>query len=213
MWFRRIVAAILAVPLLYALAALGGSLIPANPGWQPPAQGIAIYIADNGVHTDLLLPANAEAVDWSDLIHPQDIADPRHADLPYLSFGWGDRDFYLNTPSWSEMRVDRVVRALAGGGATVLHVSHIPEPTASASIRRVVLRPEEYRRLAAYVRATFGPGPATQRGYGAADAFYAAKGGYSAFNTCNEWTGGALREAGVRVGWWTPFTISVMLWL
>jgi hypothetical protein len=42
------------------------------------------------------------------------------------------------------------------------------------------------------------------------DVFYEGDGGYNAFYTCNEWAGAALREAGVRVGAWTPFSQSVM---
>jgi uncharacterized protein (TIGR02117 family) len=94
----------------------------------------------------------------------------------------------------------------------VLHVSHIAEPGAGPHTRSVMLSPEEYRRLAAYVRATFGEGPSVH-GYGGHDAFYDARGGYSAVNTCNQWTAGALRAAGVKMGAWTPFTFGVMRWL
>jgi len=76
----------------------------------------------------------------------------------------------------------------------------------------VLLRPEEYRRLVDYVRGAFAAGPVV-RGYGARDAFYSAKGGYSAFRTCNEWTGRGLRKAGVPMGIWTPLPWGVMLWL
>ena len=48
------------------------------------------------------------------------------------------------------------------------------------------------------------------RGYNSNDAFYEANGGYSAIMTCNEWTGRALRAAGVRMGLWTPIEQSVM---
>ena len=30
--------------------------------------------------------------------------------------------------------------------------------------------------------------------------------------TCNEWTGSILRNAGVRIGAWTPFNSGVMRW-
>ncbi|NWM10686.1 DUF2459 domain-containing protein, partial [Escherichia coli] len=91
----------------------------------------------------------------------------------------------------------RTAKAMAGAGSTVLHVEHVPEPRADGSVRAVLLRPEEYRRLVAYVRGTFAAGPVV-RGYDTRDAFYSARGGYSAIRTCNEWTGGGLRAAGVR---------------
>ena len=44
------------------------------------------------------------------------------------------------------------------------------------------------------------------------DAFYDATGRYSAVRTCNEWVGEGLRRAGVRVGRWTPFPVTVLNW-
>jgi uncharacterized protein (TIGR02117 family) len=106
----------------------------------------------------------------------------------------------------------RVARALAGMGPTVVHVSAVPEPRPSTKIRALMLRAEEYARLVAYVRATFAAGPPA-KGYGGHDAFYAARGGYNALRTCNEWSAGGLRVAGVRMGVWTPFAFGVMQWL
>jgi uncharacterized protein (TIGR02117 family) len=196
----------------YALAAVAGSAIPVNSGWKQAAAGVRVYVIDNGVHTDLVLPVAAEGVDWRELVKPEDLADPAQAARSHLAFGWGDRDFYLNTPSWSQVKPGRVVSALVGAGRTVLHVAHIPEPGAGPHMRSVMLSPDAYRRLAAYVRATFAGG-ASVHGYGGNDAFYEAKGGYSAIHTCNQWTAGALRAAGVRMGVWTPFTFGVMRWL
>ena len=52
--------------------------------------------------------------------------------------------------------------------------------------------------------------PVAGRGYSDDDAFYEAVGGYSFIFTCNEWTGRALRAAGVRTGLWTPLAQSLM---
>ncbi|MDV3458972.1 TIGR02117 family protein [Sphingomonas sp. HF-S4] len=196
-----------AVLLCYGVAALVGSAILVNRGWTPPAQGVTIYVADNGIHTDLVLPAR----DFADLVRAEHFADPRQAAQPMRMFGWGDRDFYLNTPRWRDVNPIRVLGALAGAGKTVLHVTASPVPEAGPKLRALRLRPQEYARLVAYVRATFAGAPV--RGYGAHDAFYAARGGYSALGTCNEWSAGGLRAAGVRMGAWTPFAFGVMRWL
>lgn len=196
----------------YALAAVAGAVIPVNSGWHQAASGVRVYVIDNGVHTDLVVPVAAEGVDWRDLVKPGDLANPARAQQSHLSFGWGNRDFYLNTPSWSGISPRLAAGALFGGGRTVLHVAHIAEPKADPHVRSVMLSPDEYRRLAAYVRASFAPGPSVH-GYGANDAFYEAKGGYSAIDTCNQWTAGALKAAGVTMGFWTPFPVGVMRWL
>jgi uncharacterized protein (TIGR02117 family) len=204
----RLIGILALVVVLYLAAAGLGAALAANSGREPPAQGVRIYVADNGVHTDLILPADA----FRDFARPEHLADPRMGAEPYLAFGWGNRDFYLHTAQWSDVNVWRVAKALVGAGSTVLHVAHVPEPRAGGSVRTLLLRPEEYRRLVAYVRGTVAAGPVV-RGYGPRDAFYSAKGGYSAITTCNEWTGRGLRKAGAPMGVWTPLPWGVMLWL
>jgi uncharacterized protein (TIGR02117 family) len=205
---RRIGAALLALVLAYAGAAVIGALVPANPGWVQARHGVRIYVADNGIHTDLVLPA----ADFADLLRPEVLGDPRYGAHRFAMFGWGDRDFYLNTPSWAEVNPLRVTKAMAGLGATVVHVHHVAEPRIGPDVRPLVLTPDEYRRVVAYVRATFGAG-APVRGYGGSDAFYPANGGYSAVRTCNEWTAQGLRRAGVRMAAWAPLPWGVMRWL
>lgn len=206
-WVLRLVRGIAVLLLGYAAAGVVGSIV-ADGGVPRPADGRLIWVADNGVHTDLVLPASALA----GLVAPEALGDRRAALRSHVAVGWGDRDFYLNTPSWRDVNPLRVARALVGGGETVLHVAHVDPPRGGAEVRPVLLRPDEYRRLVAYVRASFVAGPAVP-GYGPADAFYPARGGYSAIDTCNEWTAEALRRADVRMGAWTPFAFGVMHWL
>ncbi len=216
-WPVRIVLAIVAVPLFYLAAAVIGSAIPGNWGRTAPAKGVRIFVADNGVHTDLILPVSAAGVDWGKLVRAEDISEPRYAVAGYRAFGWGDRKFYLETPEWSAMKPATMAGALFGSGGTVLHVAHMGEPMPGPGVRQVMLTPSEYRRLAGFVRDSFALGadgrPVAIPGYGRADVFYEARGGYSAVRTCNDWTGRALRTAGVRTGLWTPFPFGVMLWL
>jgi uncharacterized protein (TIGR02117 family) len=207
----RLAVGLAALLLLYSGVGSVGGMIPVNGEWEQAAQGVRIYVIDNGIHTDLVLPVSVEGIAWDDLIRPEHLADPKRAAASHLAFGWGDRDFYLNTPTWWDVDPIRVGRAFVGAGATVVHVSHIAEPQVGTNAREIVLRPEEYRRLASFIRGTFGEG-APVRGYGGADAFYVARGGYSLFRTCNAWTGEALGAAGVRVGRWTPFPSGVMQW-
>lgn len=204
----RLIGSLILVVVLYLAAAGLGAGLATNSGREPPREGVRIYVADNGVHTDLILPAGA----FRDFARPEHLADPRYGAEPYLAFGWGDRDFYLHTATWGDVNPWRVAKAMVGAGSTVLHVAHIPKPRAGGSVRVLLLRPDEYRRLVTYVRDTVAAGPVV-RGYGARDAFYTAKGGYSAFRTCNEWTGRGLRKAGVPMGIWTPLPWGVMLWL
>ena len=205
LWLAIVIAA-------YAAAGLVGGTIPANGGWREPREGVRIHLLSNGVHTGIVVPVAAAGVDWRALVRPEDLRDPRYAGYGWLAFGWGDAAFYVGTPTWWDVRPSTVVHAAIGGGPTLVHVDHLPEPAADPDVRTIVLRPEEYRRLAAFLRASFAANGAHRFGYGPNDAFYAATGRYSALTTCNAWTGRALRAAGVRVGAWTPFPVTVMGW-
>lgn len=199
----------------YAAAGLVGGSAAAS-GWRDrPREGVTIWVENNGVHTGLVLPLVAAGVDWRPLARPDHLRDPRLASR-WLAFGWGDRDFFLRTPTWAELDPRTVARAAVGSDATVVHLEHIARPGFGPDVRPVVLRPAEYRRLAAFVRASVAVEQGRYRwrpGYGRHDAFYAGTGRYSAYTTCNAWTGAALRAAGVRMGRWTPFPVTVMAWL
>ena len=204
----------------YGAAGMVGGAIPSNAGWRAPETGVRIYVESNGIHTGLVVPMVAEGVDWRDLLRPEDVRDPRYAAYSHVSIGWGERTFYLETPTWGDVRFKTVAAAAIGSDRTVMHVDHVPEPRVGAgsegNLRAITLRPEEYRRLADFIHASFkkegGHRPVHQYGYYAYDSFYDAHGHYSAVTTCNAWTGDALRHAGVRVGAWTPFPVTVLGW-
>ena len=154
-WGRKLILALIAVPGLYLLAALIGSLIPVNRDWTEPAQGITIYIADNGVHADLIMPVSAAGLDWAPLVPRGDMAAPPPG-AQWIAFGAGERHVYLDTPTWSDITL-RTAWAGFAGGSRVVHVDYVANPTYSARELRVT--PEQYRRLWAAVRASFALDP------------------------------------------------------
>jgi uncharacterized protein (TIGR02117 family) len=210
---------ILAVPILcYAAAAAVFALAPANASRVAPAEGIRIYVASNGVHTDLLLPRSVAGVDWREEFPVSDFRAAA-ADAAYIGFGWGDRAFYMATPSWSDVSLGLVWRALVGAGPAVMKVGNYLEPTPGDRVASEVLTEAEYHRLAAYVRRSLTRRPDGRpllypnSGYGDHDAFYAATGRYSAFRTCNDWLAVGLTEAGLTAPRWSPFAAPILWWL
>ena len=206
-WTKRAALGVLAVPALYLLAALIGSLIPVNRGWDEPAEGVTAYIADNGIHADIVMPVQAAGLDWSPLFPASDFA-AAPTDARWIAFGSGEERVYLNTPTWWDITPRTSWSALAGG-RQVMHVQYVADP--SYAVREIRLRPEEYRRLWAAIRADFqldGKGRIQRidhAGYGCCDAFYRAPGKHSALRTCNTWAAKWLRLAGVETSLWPPF--------
>ena len=198
---------------VYLLAGLVVGTVPVNAGRVPPAAGVRIYVEDNGIHTGIVMPVSAAGVDWRGRLRSEHLRDPRYAAFGWRSFGWGDRAFYIGTPTWGDLRLATVGAAAIGSSSTVIHVEAVPEPRPGRDVRALVLSVAEYRRLAAFVAAPFrGPGRPVF-GYGGGDAVYPARGRYSAVTTCNAWTGAALRPAGGTMGAWTRFPVTVMRWL
>lgn len=215
-WTLRIVAGIVAIPLLYLFVAIFLGLVPANVAFRQATEGgVQIYVRSNGVHTDIVMPrVNAEA-DWRPYADPANVRDPRWGAADHVSVGYGNREFYLNTPTWGDLTVGTTVRALAGAGGPVLHVELVHQPRPETWQRPLRLSSDQYRRIAGFIRSSFrhdadGAPVHVPGGYGDADTFYEGEGPSNLFYTCNVWTGAALRAGGVRMGLWTPFAQSVM---
>jgi uncharacterized protein (TIGR02117 family) len=212
-WVGRALIALLAVPALYLVAALIGSLVPVNRGWTEPASGTTVYIADNGIHADLILPVDAQGLDWRPLIPLADFerVDPSAG---WIAFGSGEQRVYLDTPTWWDITPRTLWSALAGG-SRVMHVEYVGAP--DYAVRQIRLRPEEYRRLWAAIRADFEldrrgrPQRIDHPGYGPSDAFYRATGKANAIRTCNVVAARWLALAGVETSVWPPF-VGGLVW-
>jgi hypothetical protein len=82
----------------YFLVALVG-LWPTNANFRPAESGIAIRVISNSVHTDIVFPIITDVVDWRERF-PLSQFNGRTDQASHISFGWGNRTFYLDTPNW-----------------------------------------------------------------------------------------------------------------
>jgi uncharacterized protein (TIGR02117 family) len=199
---------------LYLLAAWVGSSWPRNGGWKEAEHGgVVIGVETNGVHTALVLPLVTRAKDWRRDFPVTDVDRP---DRPYthVSISWGEREVFLDTPTWWDLSPWLVLKILTRGGDGLEHVAFYVRPAASDTLRPVRLSDEQYARLVRSIEADLPrQRPMTRHhGYGATDVFYDVGGRYTAVNTCNQWTGNRLADAGVKVGRWTPLQSGVMKW-
>lgn len=212
----RALLVVLAPLALWGLAALTLPRISVNGDWAPPTSGIEVGVLSNGVHTDFVLPVRAANVDWAQFLALDELHGPQSG-LKWVAVGWGDRRFYLETPTFADLKASTAFAALSGIGSTALHVTWLDYgPYSAENARSFVLSEAQYVALCEYVRSSFArdaallPRRIQHPGYTPLDHFYEAVGSYSAIRTCNEWTGAGLRLAGVRAGVWTPFAGDVL---
>jgi uncharacterized protein (TIGR02117 family) len=195
--------------LLYLLAAWGLGNIPANRSFVAASSGVEVFVWSNGVHTDIVVPARHEVMDWQPWFTATNVS--------HIAFGWGDKGFFLEVPEWRDLTFKVAFDALVLDGEAAMHVTLLDQPPARVSTcRRVTISPEQYRALVEHLRGSFKldsqgrPVRIEAPGYSDNDSFYEATGHYGPINTCNEWTGRGLRKAGIKTGVWTPFESAVM---
>lgn len=200
---------------LYIAAAIAGSHIPANADWKESKNGIPIFVETNGVHVSLIVPISEAGEDLSDLIRPEDLSDPMLYGT-HAMIGWGQAGVYRNAPTWADVRSGDVVSATLGSDETILHIYHLVNPQPNEYRKMLHVNRSQYKNIIDQIRANFNLDDQRRSkadpGYGANDLFYDSHGHYSAINTCNNWTGRVLKNAGVRVGIWTPLAGGVMRW-
>jgi uncharacterized protein (TIGR02117 family) len=219
-WLWRLVAGAAGLAAFYvAFLALG--FVPLNRGYRQPAEDyVVIFVRSNEVHTDLVLPVSVDGTaPWQRLFPPEHFRS-NASSARYIAFGWGNRKFYIDTPTWAEFRITTACVVLFWPSEAVLHVEYLADAAPGEWLREVRLTREQYEHLAEFVRSTVGRIDeqgravlASDSSYGSTDRFYTATGRYHCFNTCNQWTGRGLARAGVPVGVWTPLKPQVLCWL
>lgn len=208
---------ILASVVLFALSGWVGSMWSRNSNWiEPdPAQEatIPVMVGHNGIHTEIAMPLVTPEKDWRETF-PASHVEASMRPYTHVSVSWGERKFFLETPTWADVNPLTVLNAMTGGEG-VLHVAHYVRPAPSEDYRILHLRPAEYRALVARIESHLDPLDSREvlGGYGAHDVFYTASGTYHIGNTCNQWTSDQLAAAGVRIGSWSPFPGGVMKWV
>ncbi|CCV06117.1 conserved exported hypothetical protein [Mesorhizobium metallidurans STM 2683] len=207
---------ILAVAVVLAVTL--GTLVP-RPLWQAavanPATTRHILVLKNPIHTDIAIPVDEGVRQRFGFL--VDAGIPADAvEVRYIVFGWGGRAFYLETPTWSELKAVPVMKALTSD-ASVMHVDiagDIAEP--HPDVAGFDVGEERFAALLDFIAASFQQGPngpivVENAAYSRFDRFYEANGRFNALVGCNTWTAAALRTAGLRTGRWNPLPASLGL--
>ncbi|WP_426490935.1 TIGR02117 family protein [Hymenobacter sp. 102] len=209
-------AGLLGTVAVYLAASVAFSAVPVAATDAPPSpeETIEAYILSNGVHTDLVVPVRSAYIDWAQLV-PYSDTPAADSTMQFVGFGWGDKGFYLDTPTWAELKPSTAIKAMFWLSTTAMHTTFHHRPTEGPDCVRLRLSPAEYTRLIAFIKNTFQlnaqgqPQRIAGHSYGQHDAFYEAQHTYNLFYTCNTWANNGLKAAGQKAALWTPFDFGI----
>jgi uncharacterized protein (TIGR02117 family) len=184
------------------------SFISVNEDLAENQQEIPIYILTNGVHTDIVLPIKNEYHDWTSQLKFEHTKS-KDTTYQYVALGWGDKGFYLETPTWADLKASTTVKAATGLSSSAMHVTFYKSLKENKSCKKIQISLENYKKMIAFINESFQTKSGeflkieTNAVYGKHDVFYEANGSYSLFYTCNSWANQALKAANQKAALWT----------
>ena len=192
------------------LAAFVLSVLSTHPAPSVCPEKKSAYITTNGVHLSIIVPVNRLDTAFAEELHLT-------PGTRFVSFGWGDRGFYLTTPTWGDLTFKTAFRALFLKTPSAMHIDDYRYR--DEDWHEVPLCPEQMERLLTYIRASFSTDSNDQiikiphAGYASSDRFFEAEGHFTCFRTCNVWVNDALKVAQVPTSIWSPFDKGVLFQL
>lgn len=191
----------------YLLVAVILSVFKTNPPELNCEEKTEVYLSSNGVHIDVII-----AIEDLNRKFVKQLNLPRGT--KYVAFGWGDKKFYINTPQWKDLTVSTALTALFLKSESAMHVTSHSQQW--KSWRKIEICPNQLNRLLNFIWSSFktdSEGKISQigiQGYSSNDYFFDAKGSFSLFKTCNIWVNVALKKAGIKTSFWSPFAFGIL---
>ncbi|MEJ6617301.1 MAG: TIGR02117 family protein [Crocinitomicaceae bacterium] len=195
----------------YGTIAMYGAIIPT--GEVKSKCELYIYVQSNGIHTDVCLPTQTDDVNWLLFISPEHYS--KNFSFEYVTIGWGDKGFFLDTPTWADLKVSTALNAAFLPSTTAMHVKYSKEPKVSTTRKKVFLDREDYLKMTKYIKRSFKTKDNAieligGKGYSNDDNFYEANKSYHMFRTCNRWTNRVLKEANIKTGVFALFPNGII---
>lgn len=197
----------LLIPAIYIIISLILGYITVNRTELSHDNNKEIYLSTNGVHLYIVIPVNNISTELK-----KGLKFTR--DDKYLSFGWGDENFYLNTPTWHDLTFWNAFKALFLKGSALIHLTRYTE--IEKPWIKVNLSESELKKLNQFILKSFKKDTNGNKiiiansGYSINDDFYKANGHYSIFKTCNTWVNKVFKESGLKSCLWTPFDFGLI---
>ncbi|MDR2236367.1 MAG: TIGR02117 family protein [Chryseobacterium sp.] len=215
MYVLKFVGVILGIVILYIVLGLTLPLISVSAKDDGQEKVVPVYIYTNGVHTDIVMPVKNDLQDWSRKIPFENIKSKK-TDYNYIGVGWGDKGFYLDTPTWADLKFSTAVKAAFWMSESAMHCTYYRTMKEGEDCKMIMISRNQYKNLVKFVEDKFDRDQngrfiliPTNAVYDDNDAFYDAKGTYSFLYTCNTWSNDALKAAGQKAALWTPTDFGI----
>jgi uncharacterized protein (TIGR02117 family) len=215
-YLLRLTLTLIVLILAYLLSAFCLSRITVDKELNS-GKDVTIYITTNGVHTDIVVPVKSRQMDWSTEVKFSNTL-LKDTTMQWLALGWGDKGFYLQTPTWADLKFKVAFKAAFGLSSTAIHATFYKSLKEGETCKKIVISEEQYSRLRNYILDSFQKNASgharyinTAANYNNTDAFYEANGSYSIFHTCNTWANNGLKVSGQKCCLWTPFDTGIFL--
>ncbi|MDC8101183.1 TIGR02117 family protein [Chryseobacterium rhizosphaerae] len=215
LYILKVLGIIVGIVIIYVLLGLLIPFISVSAKDDGEKKDIPIYIYTNGVHTDIVMPVKNDLQDWS-LKIPFANLKSKKTDYNYIGIGWGDKGFYLDTPTWADLKFSTAVKAAFWLSDSAMHCTYYATMKEGDDCKMIMISRSQYTRLVKFVEDKFDRDQngnfmviPTNAVYGDNDAFYDARGTYSFLYTCNTWTNDALKAAGQKAALWTPSDFGI----
>jgi len=195
------------LPIIYIIISLILTYITVNRKALNVDNNKVVYLSTNGVHLEIIIPVNDMNVELKKGLE-------FYQDEKYFSFGWGDENFYLNTPTWNDLTIGNALKAILLNGPTLIHLTRYK--IFRKSWTKVILSESELEKLNQFISESFKKDTSGNKikiansGYSINDTFYKANGSYSCFKTCNSWVNEAFKESDLKSCLWTPFDFGLI---
>lgn len=194
-------------------------LIPAKWGNYPKENcDFQVCISNTGIHSNIIVPTQNSIFDWHKYLSIEKLGTDIDFDYNYLSFGWGDRAFYMSTPSLTDLKLSTTFKALFLPTPSVMYVKGYRLIPNDLEVKCIKVNQTDYLQLMQFIQSTFqedaqGRTIRISNGHTNNAGFYAAKGSYSILRNCNSWTAEGLRKADVNTPLLDGLSAAIMLHL